>query len=76
MFLGLAGYYMARVYSLLFKGYWVGGLIEFAIYLAHPSLALVKLSVLHFEFAHVFFVLVGLYYFTYLIKELSYLSSP
>ncbi len=63
MFLGLAGYYMTRVYSLLFKGYWVGGLIAFAIYLAHPSLALVKLSVLHFEFAHVFFVLVGLYYF-------------
>lgn len=63
IFLGLAGYYLARLYSLLFKGYWVGGVIAFAIYLAHPSLALVKLSVLHFEFAHVFFALAGLYYF-------------
>lgn len=63
LFLAMTGFYMIRLYSTLFRGYWIGGLIGFAVYLAHPSLFLVKASVLHFEFAHTFFVALGLYYF-------------
>lgn len=63
IFLGLAGYYMLRLYMLLFPRYWMGGLVGLAIYVSHPSLALVKVSILHFEYAHVFFALMGLYYF-------------
>lgn len=62
-FMALTGYYMIQLYKLLFRGYWVGGLIAFSIYLAHPSLFLIKASVLHFEFAHTFFAILGLYFF-------------
>lgn len=63
IFLALTGYYLIRLYGLLFGGYWIGGLIGFAIYAAHPSLFLVKIIVLHFEFAQTLFVALTFYYF-------------
>ena len=63
LFLAGVGYYTFAIYLKLFPKYWAGGLIAFALYLAHPSLSLVKLTVMHFEFAYIFFVMGGLYYF-------------
>ncbi|EKD70406.1 MAG: hypothetical protein ACD_46C00541G0004 [uncultured bacterium] len=63
LFLAGAGFYLIQIYRKLFPGYFVGGLIAFAIYLMHPSLTLVRFIILHFEFAYIFFSLMGFYYF-------------
>ncbi len=62
-FLALACCMIIKVYRLLFPRYVVGGYIACGIYLMHPALMLSRLSPMHFEFASVFFFLVGLYYF-------------
>lgn len=69
IFLALAGYYLIRLYGLLFSGYWIGGLIGFALYAAHPSLFLVKVIVLHFEFAQTLFVALTFYYFVLFCQQ-------
>lgn len=63
IFLGLTGYLMIKVYERLFPKLSAGGYIAFSLYLMHPALILPRLMTLHFEFAHTFFLMLGLYFF-------------
>lgn len=63
LFLAATGWVMIRLYQVLFPQQKMGGYLAFAIYLVHPSLILSRFLEMHFEFAHVFFLLLGLYYF-------------
>src|SRR3990167_273161 len=63
IFLGLTGYFLIKLYSLLFPNFKMGGYIAFSFYLMHPALNLSRLIILHFEFAYIFFSLVSLYCF-------------
>jgi hypothetical protein len=68
-FLPLIGLVMIRLYQLLFPGFYAGGYIAFGIYLMQPALMLSRLTIMHFDFAYVFFVLLSLYYFVLFCKK-------
>ena len=63
IFLALTGYVTIKLYELLFPSYKIGGYIAFSIYLMHPALILSRLIIMHFEFAYIFFTMLGLYCF-------------
>jgi hypothetical protein len=63
LFLGLTGYVMAKLYEKLFPGYVIGGCLAFSLYMMNPALMISKLTIMHFEFAYVFFVSLSLYHF-------------
>lgn len=62
-FLALSGFVMIKLYHLLFPRFRLGGYIAFSVYLMHPALILSRLITLHFEFAHIFFVILSVYCF-------------
>jgi hypothetical protein len=68
-FLALSGFLLIKLYELLFPSFKVGGYLAFSLYLMHPTLMLSRLIVLHFEFAHIFFVLLSLYCFVYFCQQ-------
>jgi hypothetical protein len=68
-FVALIGLVMIRLYQLLFPGFYVGGYIAFGVYLMQPALMLSRLTVMHFDFAYVFFVMLSLYYFVLFCKK-------
>ncbi|OGT63756.1 MAG: hypothetical protein A3E85_02850 [Gammaproteobacteria bacterium RIFCSPHIGHO2_12_FULL_45_12] len=61
MFLAGIGFFLLKLYRLLFPGYQWGAYIAFSLYLMHPSLSLARLTLMHFEFSYVFFIMVSLY---------------
>jgi hypothetical protein len=63
LFLGLTGYVICKLYQRFFPSFKVGGYIAFGFYAMNPSLMLSKITIMHFEFAYVFFVMTGLYFF-------------
>ncbi len=63
LFLALTGFYLIKLYQLLFPRMKIGGYIAFSLYLMHPALILSRLLILHFEFAYVFLVVLATYYF-------------
>lgn len=63
IFLALSGYMMIKIYHLLFPQFKVGGYIAFSIYLMHPALIISRMMIEHFDFAHIFFCLLSLYFF-------------
>jgi hypothetical protein len=63
VFLALTGYCMIKLYKLLFPGYEAGGYLAFAIYLMSPALVISRFTIMHFEFAYVFFAMLSCYYF-------------
>jgi hypothetical protein len=63
VFLGLTGYVISKLYKRFFPGFMVGGFIAFGFYAMNPGLMISKISIMHFEFAYVFFVLTSLYFF-------------
>lgn len=63
LFLALTGFYVIKLYQLLFPRMMIGAYIAFALYLMHPALILSRLIVLHFEFAYVCLVTMATYYF-------------
>lgn len=75
-FLAMTGYYLVKLYRLLFPGFIIGGYIAFAIYLMHPALILSRMIVLHFEFAYVFMVVLSTYYFSLFIDRNVTVISP
>ncbi|VVC77001.1 hypothetical protein AQUSIP_23280 [Aquicella siphonis] len=62
-FLSMTGYFLIRLYSRLFPSYRFGGWVAFSIYLMHPALSISRLTIMHFEFAYVFFLTLSLYLF-------------
>jgi hypothetical protein len=62
-FLAFSCYVIIKLYALFFPRYSVGGYIASGIYLMHPALLLSRLSPMHFEFACIFFLLLGFYCF-------------
>lgn len=71
-FLALSGFVLIKLYELLFPRFKVGAYLAFSIYLMHPALMLSRLIILHFEFAHVFFVLLSLYCFVLFCRKNLY----
>lgn len=62
-FLALTGLMIIKLYRLLFPDFKTGAYIAFGFYLMHPALILSRTIVLHFEFAHAFFVIFSIYCF-------------
>ncbi|MBX3709891.1 MAG: hypothetical protein KIT56_04480 [Gammaproteobacteria bacterium] len=62
-FLTLIGFFMIKLYQFIFPNYRMGGYVAFSIYLMHPALTISRLTIMHFEFAYVFFLIVSLYLF-------------
>jgi hypothetical protein len=62
-FLALTGFFMIKLYAALFPGRRVGGYIAFALYAMQPALMISRLTPMHFEYAYVFFTVLGLYCF-------------
>jgi hypothetical protein len=75
LFLALIGYVMIMLYELLFPRFKVGGYIAFGIYAMQPALMLSRLTIMHFEFAYVFFVLLSLYCFVLFFKKNYFLET-
>jgi hypothetical protein len=88
-FLALVCQLIIKFFKLLFPHFRIGGYLACGIYLMHPALAMSRLTPMHFEFASVAFMLLGLYCFalfcqknniaqlntqTIRLKNLSYLS--
>ncbi len=71
VFLALIGFMLIANYKLLFPKLEVGAYIAFAIFLMHPALSLSRFTILHFEFAYPFFLLLGLYCFLLFCKKNS-----
>jgi hypothetical protein len=69
LFLGLIGYMMIKLYDVLFPGLKAGGYIAFAIYLMNPALLIAKVTLMHFEYAYVFFTLWSLYCFVLFCQQ-------
>ncbi|MES2217573.1 MAG: hypothetical protein V4501_04080 [Pseudomonadota bacterium] len=69
LFLGMTGYLIIKLYAMYFPGFKWGGYIAFSLYLMNPDLLIPKLTIMHFEFAYVFFVLLSLYCFSVFCKE-------
>jgi hypothetical protein len=63
LFLAVCCYQMISLYQKLFPGCKIGGYIAAALYLMQPALMQSRLTVMHFEFAYVAFVLLALNYF-------------
>ncbi|MES2217575.1 MAG: hypothetical protein V4501_04090 [Pseudomonadota bacterium] len=63
IFLALMGVMMLKVYELLFPGFKTGGYIAFAICLMHPLFLISRFTIMHFEYASIFFLLTSLYCF-------------
>lgn len=63
VFLTLTGFFMIKLYSILFPRYKIGGYIAFSIYMMHPALILSHLMAMHFDFAYAFFCILSLYWF-------------
>jgi len=62
-FLTLTGFFIIKLYKLLFPSFALGGYIAFSLYLMHPALSISRLTFMHFDFAYVFFVVFSLYLF-------------
>ena len=62
-FLSLVGFFLIKLYELLFPSYRLGGYIAFSMYLMHPALSISRLTIMHFEFAYVFLFILSLYLF-------------
>ena len=62
-FLALTGFFIIKLYQLLFPEYKSGAFIAFAIYLMHPSLSISRITFMHFDFAYVCFLVLSLYLF-------------
>lgn len=60
IFLALIGYLFIDLYQRLFPGNRLGGYIGFSLYLMHPALSLARITLMHFEFAYVFFLFLAL----------------
>jgi len=52
-----------KLYRLLFPSFTLGGIVGFSIYLMHPSLSISRLTIMHFDFAYVFFAVFSIYLF-------------
>lgn len=63
IFLTGSCYLIIKLYSMLFPRFKTGGFIAASFYLMHPALSLSRLISLHFEFAYIFFSLLGLFCF-------------
>jgi hypothetical protein len=63
IFLTLMGLMLIKVYELLFPTFKTGGCIALAICLMHPLFIISRFTIMHFEFASIFFFLVALYSF-------------
>lgn len=63
LFLALIGVLMIVLYQRLFPGYRLGGYLAFSLYLMHPALSLARVTLMHFEFAYVLFLMLSLYTF-------------
>ena len=59
---GGASFLISRIYRRLFAGV-VGGYIAGSWYAMHPGLLQVRATIMHFDFAHIFFVLLSLLLF-------------
>lgn len=68
LFLALTGYFMIKLYRLLFPRLKSGGYLAFSFYLMHPALCLSRFTIMHFEFAYVFFTTMAIYYFVLFCK--------
>ncbi len=68
-FLALIGFFMIKLYRLLFSGFVMGGYIAFAVYLMQPALFVSRLTVMHFEFAYVLFLVTSWYCFALFCKK-------
>ena len=62
-FFALTGFFIIKLYRLLFPRFIVGGYIAFSLFLMHPAMILSRLMVLHFEFVYLFLVVLATYYF-------------
>src|SRR3990167_8776326 len=56
-FLGLTGFFMIKIYQRLFPPFQFGGILAFCLYMMHPALSISKLTLMHFDFAYVCFLL-------------------
>jgi len=63
LFLTGIGFFSIKLYQLLFPSFKVGGIIAFSIYIMHPALSISRLTIMHFDFAYVFFAVLSLYLF-------------
>lgn len=69
IFLAFSGVLIFKIYTHLFRGWWVGGIIAFMLYMMHPALILSRLSVMHFEYIYIFLSLASLYFFIIFIEN-------
>lgn len=63
IFLALIGYFFIEIYQLLFPRYKWGAYAAFSLYLMHPALSLARITLMHFEFAYVCFLMFSFYLF-------------
>ncbi len=62
-FLALTGYFLIGIYRILFKPYQYGAWVAFSLYLMHPALSISKLTIMHFDYAYIFFMAWSFYLF-------------
>jgi hypothetical protein len=69
LFLGVIGYLIIKIYEELFPGFQCGGFVAFSFYLMNPALIISRVTLMHFEYAYVMFLLLGLYCFMLFCKK-------
>ena len=68
-FLALTGFFIIKLYKLLFPTFATGGFLAFSIYLMHPSLMISRMTFMHFDFAYVALLLCSLYLFVLFCRK-------
>lgn len=63
LFLALTGYFMIKLYQLLFPKLWIGGYIGFTVFMIHPALVLSRFMVMQFDYNYALFTTLGIYCF-------------
>lgn len=67
LFLSGCGFFIIHIYKKLFAES-LGGWIAFAIFLMHPAMVMSKITIMHFDYAYLFFSLASLYFFIKFIE--------
>jgi hypothetical protein len=69
LFLAMIGYLTIKLYEEFFPGLKFGGYVAYSFYLMNPALIIGRMTLMHFEFAYVFFLLLAMYCFVIFCKR-------
>jgi hypothetical protein len=74
-FLAATGFFLIKIYKLLFPNFSSGAFIAFSLYLMHPCMSVSRLTIMHFDFAYIAFLTMSLYLFILFCHSLKLQES-